>query len=317
MTGLPTNQGPSGANLTGATTGPSPRPARLPAAVVPVLAILAFALGARLCLGHVNRLRTTWPAEADTYYLPPSSVLKVASLGHTELAADLIHARANVYFGTQLHARVPTKWLANYLKVAMDLDPKFERLYLAGAAMLIYNGQKISPDMVLAAIGVLERGHKAFPFDWEFPFQIGFNYLFELPQDAGEDDPRVPGWRQRGVDWLRQAALYEGVPYYVPNLVARMLTKQGADDLAVRSLEQAYAVASNEEARKQIHYKLLALHEQHASAELEQNLEAYRRMIGARFPYAPEAFSLIVGARRTAPGVLEVPDESMKANAQP
>jgi hypothetical protein len=259
------------------------------------------------CLLRTTRLRETWPPEADTFYLPPSSALRVVGLRHNELLADLIHARANVYFGTQLHARVPTKWLAQYLGAAIDLDPKFQRLYLAGAAMLIYNGQKISPDMVLAAIHVLERGHKAFPFEWEFPFQIGFNYLFELPQDAGEDDARVPGWRQRGVEMLRTAALYEGIPYYIPNLVARMLTRSGADDLAIRHLEQSYAVATNPEARAQIKNKLVALRGQVFSAQLEEDLHAFIRMTEERFPEAPEAFSLIVGPRTTALGILSPP----------
>jgi hypothetical protein len=257
-----------------------------------------------LCLAHTTRLRDTWPPEADTFYLPPSSALRVASLRHNELLADLIHARANVYFGTQLHARVPTKWLVQYLDAAMNLDPKFQRLYLAGAAMLIYNGQRITPDMVLAAIHVLERGRKAFPFEWEFPFQIGFNLLFELPQDAGEDDPRVPGWRQQGVEMLRQSALYEGIPYFVPNLVARMLTKSGADDLAIRHLEQAYAVATNPEARTQIRNKLFGLRGKQFSEQLEENLRVYRSMIEERFPDAPEAFSLVVGPRTTALGIL-------------
>jgi hypothetical protein len=259
--------------------------------------LLVCAASAAVCLGRANRLRATWPPEADTYYLPPSSALRVASLRHTELLADLIHARANVYFGTQMHARVPTRWLASYLNTAMDLDPKFERLYLAGAAMLIYNGQKITADMVLAAVHILERGGKEFPFNWEFPFQIGFNYLFELPQDAGEDDPRVPEWRQRGVDSLKRAALYEGIPYYIPNLVARMLTKRGGVDLAIRHLEQAYAVATNPEARAQIRNKLVALHAQSASVQLEEGFATYRKMIEDRYPYAPEAFSVIVGQR--------------------
>ncbi len=282
-----------------------------------VVGLLGCFITASLCLGHATKLRATWPPETDTFYLPPSSSLKVASMGHTELAADLLHARANVYFGTQMHARVPTKWLANYLHAAMDLDPKFERPYLAGAAMLIYNGQRITPDMVLAAIGVLERGHKAFPFDWEFPFQIGFNYLFELPQDAGEDDPRVPGWRQRGVDFLRQAALYEGVPYYIPNLVARMLTKQGAEDLAIQHLEQAYAVASNPDERAKIHSKLIALHARRASTDLEEGLKAYRRMIDQGYPYAPEAFSVVVGRRVTSLAILAKPKQTGDTSSQP
>jgi hypothetical protein len=287
-------------------------------AVLAILAILAVLGGmTSLCLARATRLRGTWPPEADTFYLPPSSALRVASLRHTELMADLLHARANVYFGTQLHARVPTKWLANYLHSAMDMDSKFQRLYLVGAAMLIYNGQPIKPDMVLAAVDVLERGHKAFPFEWEFPFQLGFNLLFELPQDAGEDDPRVPAWRQRGVEMLRQAALYEGSPTYIPSLVARMLTKAGADDLAIRHLEQAYAVATNPDARQQIRNKLLALHSQNISAQLEEDLRNFETMIRPRFPEAPEAFALIAGPRNTALGLLSPPGQYLPTTTSP
>jgi hypothetical protein len=268
-----------------------------------VALLLALASVAYLCLARANRLRQSWPPEADTFYLPPSTALRVASLRHTEMFADLIHARANVYFGTQMHARVPTKWLANYLHSAIDLDPKFQRLYLAGAAMLIYDGQRISPEMVLAAIDILERGHKEFPFDWEFPFQIGFNLLFELPHDTSEDDPRVPVWRQKGVEMLRQSALYEDIPYYVPNLVARMLTKTGADDMVIRHLEQAYAVATNADARAQIRYRLIALKGQQFSAHLEEDFRLFKQMVNERFPYAPEAFSIVTGPRNTALGM--------------
>jgi hypothetical protein len=275
-------------------------------AIVGLLVLLGgLAATARAALHHSSSLRGTWPPEADTFYLPPSSALRVASLGHTELWADLIHARANVYFGTQLHAGVPTKWLAKYLDSAIDMDPQFERLYLSGASMLIYNGQRIRPEMVLAAIHILERGYKAFPFNYEFPFQIGFNYLFELPQDAGEDDPRVAGWRQQGVEMLRKAALYEGVPYYIPNLVARMLTRNGADDLAIRHLERAYAVASNPAARNQIRNKLIALQGRRFSSQLEDNLRSFNAMVAERFPEAPEAFSLVSGPRITAMGILQ------------
>jgi hypothetical protein len=276
------------------------------------LAILLLALStvALLCQSRANALHELWPPEADTFYLPPSRILQLASLGHSELAADLIHSRANVYFGTQLHARLPTKWLAQYLHTAIDLDPEFRRLYLAGAAMLIYNGQRIVPDMVLAANTVLERGRQAFPFDWEIPFQLGFNLLYELPNDASPDDPRIPGWRQQGVEILRQAALFEGVPYFIPNLVARVLTKQGSQDLAVRHLEQAYAVATSEEARTQIRYKLAQLRGRQVAEDLAGKQREFQSLVDGRYPDFPEAFSLVIGPRITSSSILAAPAQS-------
>ncbi|HJX63345.1 MAG TPA: hypothetical protein VJ860_05260 [Polyangia bacterium] len=271
------------------------------------LLLLVLSIVAGLCQSRANALHDRWPPEADTFYLPPSKILKLASLGHSELAADLIHSRANVYFGTQLHARLPTKWLAQYLQAAIDLDPQFRRLYLAGAAMLVYNGQRIVPDMILAANTVLERGRQAFPFDWEIPFQLGFNLLYELPMDATPDDPRIPGWRQQGVEVLRQAALYEGVPYFIPSLVAGMLTKQGSEDLAVRHLEQAYAVATSEEARTQIRQRLLQLRGSQVANNLAEKQREFQSLVEGRYPDFPEAFSLVIGPRITSNGVLTTP----------
>jgi len=274
------------------------------------LLLLGLSAIAWICQSRANTQHDRWPPEADTFYLPPSKMLKLASLGHSELAADLIHSRANIYFGTQLHAHLPTKWLAQYLHTAIDLDPQFRRLYLAGAAMLVYNGQRINPDMVLASNTILERGRQAFPFDWEIPFQLGFNLLCELPSDASPDDPRIPGWRQQGVEILRQAALFEGVPYFIPNLVARMLTKEGSQDLAVRHLEQAYAVATSEEARTQIHDKLIQLRGREVAEDLAQRQREFQSLVESRYPDFPEAFSLIVGSRITSNSVLAAPVRS-------
>jgi hypothetical protein len=292
------------------TTRPTRTRRRLGPVVAIGLLLLALSTIALLCLSRANALHDRWPPEADTFYLPPSRILKLASLGHSELAADLIHSRANVYFGTQLHARLPTKWLAQYLHTAIDLDPQFRRLYLAGSAMLIYNGQHIVPDMVLAANTVLERGRQAFPFDWEIPFQLGFNLLYELPSDASPDDPRIPGWRQQGVEILRQAALFEGVPYFIPNLVARMLTMEGSQDLAVRHLEQAYAVSTSEEARTQIRYKLVQLRGNQVAEDLAGKQREFQSLVDSRYPDFSEAFSLIIGPRITSNGVLAGPVRS-------
>jgi hypothetical protein len=129
-------------------------------------------------------------------------------------------------------------------------------------------------------------------------FQLGFNYLFELPKLAGPDDKRAPHWRQRGVETLRQAALFEEVPEWLPNLVAGMLTKNGSDEMAVRHLEQAYAVAASDEARLQIRAKLKQLRGQQIAGQLEDEHRQFQHTIESRYPYAPDAFSVLAGPRQ-------------------
>ncbi len=268
--------------------------------VVAVAALIfsSCVLLARVARTQASALRATWPAEADLMYLPPSSTLRWLALGHTELGADLVAARANVYYGTQLASKIPTNWLDRYVHTAIDLDPQFHRLYASGAAMVLYYGGKITPDTVLKANAILERGIENFPADWNFYFQLGFNKFFELANAAGPDDPRLPAWRQEGVEALRLASNFDGVPYWLPGLAARLLTKQGADELAVRQLEQAYAVTSNERTREEIRFKLERLQNQQLIQRMEEGRRQFEADLQQGYPYADEAFSVLVGPRR-------------------
>jgi len=265
-------------------------------------AALLIGAGTVRALSAALALRAGWPRDADTLLLPRAGVLRLLCFGHPEMASDLVAARANVYFGTQLATRGDQRRLAEALQTAVDLDPRFHRLYLRGAAMLVYNGQAFSVEALTAANQLLTRGERAFPDDWELPFQRGFNLLFELPKLTGEDDPRVPDWRQQGVDALRQAATLDGAPPWLANLAARLLTKEGGEELAIRNLEQTYAVTSNEETRAEIARKLSELRQRHAASDLAEGAAALARAVAERYPYAPEAFSVIEGPRQR-PGV--------------
>jgi hypothetical protein len=279
-------------------TTPSPQRPRWLGWAAGVALLAAFSGLAALGLRRAGALRAGWPAEADLMYLPTSRTLRLLSLGHTELAADLVAARTNVYYGTQLATKAPQRWLDQYIHTAIDLDPRFHRLYMSGAAMVIYYGGRITPDQVMKANAVLERAIAAFPGDWNFLFQLGFNKFFEAPDAAGRDDPRVPQWRREGVEALRQAALFEEAPAWLPNLTARLLTKQGADELAIRHLEQAYAATSSEETRAQIRAQLQLLARRSLGADIEEGRRHFDADLARGYPYAPEAFSVIAGPRR-------------------
>jgi hypothetical protein len=263
-----------------------------------VIGALALAALTHAALTRSLALRATWPAEADSLYLPTAATLRLASLGHSALAADLVAARANVYFGTQLATKGEQRWLERYLTTAIDLDPTFHQLYRRGASMLVYTGQNFSVGALEAANRLLERGAKQFPDDWEIWFQLGFNLFFELPPLVGESDGRVPDWRQRGVEALRQATLLEGAPPWLANLVAQMLTRRGGDALAIKHLEQTYAVTSNAETRAEIRRKLTALRAQTSADELARGADELNKIVNSAYPYAPEAFSVITGPRR-------------------
>ena len=138
-----------------------PSSRRALAVTIAAAAALLGAAGTVRALQAALALRATWPREADTLLLPRAGVLRLLSLGHPEMASDLVAARANVYFGTQLANRGDQRLLAEALETAVDLDPRFHRLYLRGAAMIVYNGQAFSVDALTQANHLLERGERA------------------------------------------------------------------------------------------------------------------------------------------------------------
>ena len=95
-----------------------------------------------------------------------------------------------------------------------------------------------------------------------------------------------------------------------PNLVARMLTTQGSQDLAVRHLEQAYAVATSEAARTQIREKLAQLRGKQVAEDLAEKQHEFQAMINSRYPDFSEAFSLVIGPRITSNSILAAPVRS-------
>ena len=97
------------------------------------------------------------------------------------------------------------------------------------------------------------------------------------------------------------------MPYFIPNLVARMLTSQGSQDLAVRHLEQAYAVATSEEARREIRLKLVQLRGLQVAEGLAEKQREFQSLVEGRYPDFPEAFSLIIGPKITSNGIVAAP----------
>lgn len=275
---------------------PAQRTRGVLATLLVLLLLAVLAVAAEWARGRAMQKRASWPAEADNRYLPPSKALKIASLGHHELAADLVAARTNIYFGQQMETKGEHQWLNWYLNAVVDLDPHFEPIYLRGAAMLTYSRGEVKPENLLASADLIRRGLEAFPSSWELHFQLGFNLYFELPQ-ALPRDPRVERWRKEGLQMFRQATLLEDVPPWLPTLVAGMLTKEGEEELAIKHLEQVYAVTSDPEARANIEARLNRLKgEQHARS-FAKRARHLARVVETRYPYAPEAFSLLVGRK--------------------
>ncbi len=220
-----------------------------------VRARFALLLAALLCAILAGRLRASTLAsfdavvdDEDLYHLPPSTWIRAFSLGYTEAAADLLWTKALVYFGGQ-RARTsvtasgkPSRLLSRaryterYVSTVIDLDPRFHRPYVAGSRLVLYHDRKITEESVRAALRILERGATAFPDDGEIAFGIAFLNYYELAQLLEDEEERRRA-RESGARMFRRAALLPGAPPYVSVLGARLLKREGLDDLVVEHLQ--------------------------------------------------------------------------------
>ncbi len=245
--------------------------------------------------------REKWPSEVDELYLPPVAVISRASLGHTEFMSDLVSARLNVYFGDQIATRGRQKWLSFYVDAATDLDPYFEAIYLRGATMVVYKGETYTLETFKEAEKILEKGTRFFPNNWNIWFQLGFNRAFEMTRLVPKNSESFHAFQREGIEALRRATLFDGVPAHIVTLVSTMLSKSGKRDLAIEHLKQTYATVSDPEVREQIRNRLKSLLGEQYRDAYAGEATRLQTMVEERYPYAPEAFSIILGQRTVSP----------------
>jgi hypothetical protein len=261
------------------------------AGVLLLLVAIVFAQNA------ANRRRAAFPPGADVLYLPQPSALHAIALGHDELAADLVFVRGLVYFGSQLEEKGEYRWLENYLDTITQLDPRWKTPFRWAGVATMYNGKPITNQSVMLSNHFLERGVRQFPDDWELPFMLGCNYLFELHTD---DPKQHDEWRRTGGEWIRHSAIVGGAPSWVPLLAATIMRQEGQEEAAVRHLEEVYVSTQDERTRQQVRNQLVALHAKIDLAREERERAAFEAVWRQALPYVPADLYVAIGAPRAA-----------------
>ncbi len=264
---------------------------------IPLL-LLAIAIPLALyAQSALHDRREQLPSDDDVLYLPRPAVLRALSLGHHELAADLVFVRAVVYFGSQMTLRRDFRWLDNYLSTIVELDPQFEKPYRWAAVATMYNGKAITRAAVLASNHFLELGMKAFPNRWEYPFMMGCNFLFELHP---VDEVERARFQRIAADYMQRAALVGGGPAWVPLLAATILRKEGEQDAAIRHLEEVYAATQDETTREEVRRRLMGLRSQVEVARAAADRKRFDDARKQSYPYMPPDLFVLVGEKRRA-----------------
>ncbi|MBI5169515.1 MAG: hypothetical protein HZA61_08510 [Candidatus Eisenbacteria bacterium] len=150
-----------------------------PAAVRPLRVRMIVAWGIALALGaavyHLadfaaRTLPRSSPLEELAYY-PSGRNVRVASLGHGEVAADVAWLRAVQYYGAHRKKDNRFEHLEHVFDILTTLSPRFESAYVFGAFALAQEGQDFP-----AAERLILKGLENNPRSGRLAFEAGFLY---------------------------------------------------------------------------------------------------------------------------------------------
>jgi hypothetical protein len=172
----------------------------------------------------------------DLFYLPEARYIKPIVLSYSNAVADIVWIQTISYFADQFLGDRNFKYLEKLLYITAGLDPIFEKMYIWGGSILLYNGKWITKDRVMASSRFLEYGWtniKNYPYQyrhaydyWRIPQMIGFNYAIELKEPA------------KGVPFIEEVANIPGAPSFYRTWVSTLLRKSGDKKTAMKSLER-------------------------------------------------------------------------------
>jgi len=163
----------------------------------------------------------------EVLLLPPAGVIRQLDLGYHSLAADLLFIRTNLYYGHHIFSDEQVPWLADFLKVLIEVDPYYAKPYLWGAMATLFPRREMPstpPELVHRANRILEAGMRRFPDDHRFPLRLAFNHYYEL----GDPDTAT--------GYFERAAVTPGAPGWIKQKLVDLYSKKGHWEIAKETL---------------------------------------------------------------------------------
>jgi hypothetical protein len=169
------------------------------------LALVASVAGGVSALrSRLNRRYDAARRILDVAQIPRPLAARVASLGHTEWATDVLWINALIYYGQSLYANLPARYIRQYADTMIELDPRFKRAYSWAATALLYRTVRSTEDDARRAGDYLRQGLTQFPNDPSLHHAYGLNLAFD---QAPYKRHGSPGWVALKVEGGQHLAL--------------------------------------------------------------------------------------------------------------
>jgi hypothetical protein len=274
------------------------------APAVLALALLAVIPGLR---NHAAARFESVRTDADRFYLPPPLWLRLFSLGFNEAVADLVWIKSIIHFGKNFTIKDQERFVTNFVESAIELDPRFRSIYVAGAVLTMYQDRgKPSKKTLLMAIDILERGHKEFPNDGNIAFNLGFAHYSDMWGHISTDlnDPETKFHLERGRKLIRKSALMPGSPPYAALYSLSLLSEETRADLRIEHLQALLVSETNPEIRKSL---IEMLHEE-LGAAAKRDIETTSRLQEAwrsEMPFVPYDLYMLIRSKYSSADILD------------
>jgi tetratricopeptide (TPR) repeat protein len=180
---------------------------------------------------------------SPTLFMAPTKEITSFHLGQKETLADALWIRVvqdmDVCGRSDVveqpaagHSKLicNNSWVYAMLDRVTDLAPQFRLPYVVGGSLL-----SILVNDVEGARKIFEKGLVVYPNDWLINYRAAYHYMYELKnyKRAGE---------------LYEKAAKNGAPPWVSSLAARMYTKAGQNEIALRVLTETLEADPESEA---------------------------------------------------------------------
>lgn len=224
-------------------------------------AAAAAALGA--AAGAVaHRIHVAEEKPYDVRFVPSAGSVRLLSLGHPTLAANLNWLRTVQYVGEARADRRGWDKLRPLVELVTDLDPRHGYAYQVGANMLSSVG------LIADANAILEKGTRNAPDRYILPFHRAVNaFLYE-------GDHALAG------RWFEIAAGTPGAPPHLRDYVLAQYVKADHADAAISFLTKLAEEAQDEDSRRSIRSQILRASLERDALALERAVRAYRERVG-------------------------------------
>ncbi len=171
------------------------------------LALVAGAAGGVSALRtRLNRRYDSARRILDVAQIPRPLAARVASLGHTEWATDVLWINALIYYGQSLYANLPARYIRQYADTMIELDPRFKRAYAWAATALLYRTVRSTEEDARHAGDYLRRGLEQFPNDPALHHAYGLNLAFDQAPYKRHGSPEWVALKVEGGQHLARAA---------------------------------------------------------------------------------------------------------------